>query len=64
MLIWDKYIIVGCSNGCIEVYDSDLLKPVYSYGMCEFSGVKSMKRMNNSLIVLEDKGLISSARLI
>jgi hypothetical protein len=63
MMIWDKYLIVGCSNGCIEVYDSDLLKCLYSYGMCEFSGVKNMKRLNNSLIVLEDKGLITSAML-
>lgn len=53
MLIWDQYIIVGADNGCIEVYDSDLLKCLYSYGVCEFSGVKKMRRMGNSLIVLE-----------
>jgi hypothetical protein len=64
MLIWDKYIIVGASNGCIEIYDSDLLKCLYSYGMCEYSGVKAMKRLNNSLVVLEEKGLLSVAKLI
>lgn len=40
MVIWDKYVIVGCSIGCIEVYDSDLLRCLYGYGVCEFSGVK------------------------
>ena len=23
MLIWNQYVVVGCSNGCIEVYNSD-----------------------------------------
>ena len=53
MLIWEQYLIVGAGNGCIEVYDSDLLKCLYSYGVCEFSGVKRMRRAGNSLIVLE-----------
>jgi len=52
MLIWDKYLIVGCSNGCIEVYDSDILKCLFSFGMCEFSGVKNMKMIDQSLLVL------------
>lgn len=64
MMIWDKYVIAGCSNGCIEVYDSDFLKFLYSFGVCEFSGVKNMKRIDNSLIVLEEKGLMSVAKLI
>lgn len=34
MVIWDKYVIAGCSNGCIEVYDSDLLDCLYSFGVC------------------------------
>lgn len=63
MLIWDQYLIVGADNGCIEVYDSDLLQCLYSYGVCEFSGVKKMRRIGNSLIVLEEKGLMSAAKL-
>ena len=63
MLIWDQYLIVGADNGCIEVYDSDLLQSLYSFGVCEFSAVKKMRRMGNSLVVLEEKGLMSAAKL-
>ena len=40
MLIWDQYVLLGCSNGCIEVYNSDLYTCCYSFGMGEYSGIK------------------------
>jgi len=52
MLVWEQYLIAGTDSGCIEVYDSDLLKCLYSFGVCEYSGVKRMHRMGGSLLVL------------
>jgi len=63
MLIWDNYLIVGCSNGCIEVYNSDTLKCSYGYGVCDRAGVKTMHRLKDSLIVLDQNGMFTSTKL-
>ena len=29
-----KYLTLGCSNGSIEVYDLDVMKCLYGFGVC------------------------------
>lgn len=64
MLIWDQYVLLGCSNGCIEVYNSDLYTCCYSFGMGEYSGIKQILRVGDSLIGLEDNGDMEIAKMI
>ena len=60
MLVWDQYLIAGGDNGCIEVYNSDTLECLFGYGLTE-KGVVSLKRVEESLIGLDQKGHISIA---
>jgi len=52
MLIWDQYVLLGSNNGCIEVYNSDLYKCSYAFGMAEHSGIKKLMRIDDSLLAL------------
>lgn len=38
-----KYLIVGCDNGCIEVYDTDTLECLYGFGLVKFGPIKDLE---------------------
>ena len=63
-IVFEKYVIAACSNGCIEVYDSDLLSCLYSCGVCEYSGVKAMRMFKGTLLVLEEGGSLNAVKLV
>lgn len=64
MLIWDQYILLGCSNGCIEVYNSDTNKSMYSFGLGQYSGIKKLMQMNDNLISFKSNGTLEIAKMI
>lgn len=37
-----KYLVVGCDNGCIEVYDTDTLECLYGFGLVKFGPIKDL----------------------
>lgn len=41
-LITGKYLILGCDNGCIEVYDIDTLECLYGFGLTKFGCIKEL----------------------
>lgn len=41
-LIMGKYVVVGCDNGCIEVYDTDTLECLYAFGLTKYGPIKSL----------------------
>jgi hypothetical protein len=60
LLVWDQYAIAACDNGCVEVYSSDTFECLYGFGMCENSGISKLRRVDNMLVALEKKGILSA----
>lgn len=42
-VIMGKFLICGCSNGSIEVYDSDTLECCMGFGMCKYGPINKME---------------------
>lgn len=38
-----KYLVVGCDNGCIEIYDTDTLECLYGFGLVKFGPIKNLE---------------------
>lgn len=41
--IMGKYLIVGCDNGCIQVYDTDTLECLYGFGLVKVGPIKNLE---------------------
>jgi len=52
MLVEGKFIVVGCSNGCIEVYNTDTFECEYAFGLSEFSPIIKLGKVDNAIIGL------------
>lgn len=62
IITWHQYIVAGCDNGCIEVYNSDTFQCLYGYGLCESSGIRKLMSIDHSLLALEEKGILCLAQ--
>lgn len=38
-----RYLIIGCDNGCIEVYDTDKMECLYGFGLAKFGPIKNLE---------------------
>jgi hypothetical protein len=38
-----KFLIIGCDNGCIEVYNTDTLECLYGFGLTKFGPMKNLE---------------------
>lgn len=63
-LVMAKYIVVGCDNGSIEVYDTDTLECLYGFGLTKFGPIKSLHSNldNNYIAALDAEGTVYMAK--
>ena len=63
-MVEGKYVIVGCENGCIEVYDTDTLECLYGFGLTKFGPIVKLEvnEPNKSIFGLDSEGDVYMAR--
>lgn len=59
-----KYAVVGCDNGCIEVYDTDTLECLYGFGLTKYGPIKGLEinKVKREIYGLDSEGEVYMCR--